>query len=291
LPVSTSIRLTREITRPVDKELLYGLLYDVYTLFLEMKPFGVTRYDPSLNEISVVWVERRFILEGATVTMRVRAEAVDENTVVIRFDSDMLKAKLIHRLEQLQQAVRISIDASCESRRMDLCVKVLDEYMRELGKVTVRPVKPAIQPPVKPGRVQAAEAPLIQQPTEPVKPREEIDVARLLDEAEIAMLLLNAELLEAGEVKPPWSISSLIGRAREMKDKLTQYRIVLVTVKDTEGVVDVKILLDKEANPLGYYGYIDGGVVKDASGNLAPLEKALSAREVTYRIWGSKPAP
>jgi len=47
-----------------------------------------------------------------------------------------------------------------------------------------------------------------------------------------------------------------------------------VTVKDTEGAVDIKILLDKEANPLGYYGYIDGGVVKDASGNLAPLEKA-----------------
>jgi len=289
--VSTSIRLMREITRPVDKELLYGLLYDVYTLFLEMKPFGVTRYDPSLNEISVVWVERRFILEGATVAMRVRAEAVDENTIVIHFDSDMLKARLIHRLEQLQRAVRISIDASCESRRMDLCVKVLNEYMGELEKVTRKPVKPAIQPPVKPGRVQAVEAPLIQQPKEPVKPREEIDVARLLDEAEIAMLLLNAELLEAGEVKPPWSISSLIGRAREMKDKLTRHSIVLITVKDTEGVVDVKILLDKDGNPLGYYGYMEGRVVKDASGNLAPLEKALSAREAEYRIWGSKHAP
>jgi len=315
--VASASRVEKELIRPISKDLAYALLYDIYTLISGMRSFTISGRDPLKNEVSVVWSERRLIGRGSRVSFKILSEAVSDDTISMYFDSDAFRARINYRLVPVFYALHIIVNGACEGGRTDLCMRVLSEFLKELDEVLKKPLQPMVKPPPitqpaqpapsaqpappKPATPQQpVGAPVIQvqqkEVTQPVRPparqeAETIDVNKLFDEVSIAMILMNSELITMEELTPPWSISTLLGKAREKKGVLAQYKLGLISIKDVEGTTDLVVFINKNGEPLGFYGHTDGNVVKGGVDELEILEKTVSSREAVYRIWGARVLP
>jgi len=289
--VASASKIKRELIRPISKDLAYALLYDVYTLISAMRSFTISGRDPSKNEVSVVWSERRLIVGGSRVSFKIRSEVVSDDTISMYFDSDVFKARINYRLVPVFYALHIIVDGACEGGRTDLCMRVLSEFLRELDEALKKPLQPMVKPPppTRPAQPAPSTPPALSKPATPSQPvgaptvqvqqkevmqpvrpparqeAETIDVNKLFDEVSIAMILMNSELITMEELAPPWSISTLLGKAREKKGVLAQYKLGLISIKDAEGATDLVVFINKNGEPLGFYGHIDGNVVKGSA--------------------------
>lgn len=315
--MASASKIKRELIRPISKDLAYALLYDVYTLISAMRSFTISGRDPSKNEVSVVWSERRLIGGGSRVSFKIRSEVVSDDTISMYFDSDVFKARINYRLVPVFYALHIIVDGACEGGRIDVCTRVLSEFLRELDEALKKPLQPMVKPPPPTRPAQPAPstppappkpttppqpvgAPTVQvqqkEVTQPVRPparqeAETIDVNKLFDEVSIAMILMNSELITMEELAPPWGISTLLGKAKEKKGVLSQYKLGLISIKDAEETTDLVIFINRNGEPLGFYGHIDGNIVKGGTGELEVLEKTISSRKVVYRMWGARTLP
>lgn len=308
------------IIRPLSKEEAYALLYDVATLISNMKSFTITARDPSTNEVSAV-LSRRSILGVTRIPLKIRSEVKSDDIILMYFNSDAFKAWIEYRLVPVFYALHINLRAVCEGGNIALCSSVLDSFTKELEDVLKKPVKPMITPPkpapkpaevapqrvetppqevVKPPTPQPPPPPLSPAPPKPTQlektqvPQEKettIDVTKLFDEVSIAMALINSDLVSSGELTAPWDIDILINKAREKKGVLSQYKMGILSVKDKSDTVDLVIFVNRNGEPIGFYGKIENLSVKGLANELVSLGKSLSAVEITYRLWGVKQLP
>ncbi|AFL66179.1 hypothetical protein [Desulfurococcus amylolyticus] len=307
------------IIRPLSREEAYALLYDVATLISNMKSFTITARDPSTNEVSAV-LSRRSILGVTRIPLKIRSEVKSDDIILMYFNSDAFKAQIEYRLVPVFYALHINLRAVCDGGNTVLCTSVLESFTKELEDVLRKPVKPMITPPkpapkpaeVTPQRVetppQEAVKPQTPQPPSPTLPptppkptqpertpvpqeKETIDITKLFDEVLIAMALINSDLVSTGELTVPWDINTLINKAREKKGVLSQYKIGILSVKDKNDTVDLVIFVNRNGEPMGFYGRIENLSVKGLADELVSLEKSLPAIEITYRLWGVKQLP
>lgn len=299
------------IIRPIDKELAYALLYDIVTLASNMKGLVVAGRGPAANEVSVIWSDRGLFGGGARVTLRIRSEVKTDDSLAMLFESDVFKARIEYRLVPVFYALHITVRASCEGGNLALCSRFLDSFVKGLEEALKKPIQPMIKPPkpapqaakpveavVKPPEAPKPAAPPAPQPpppprqVQPEKPapqeKEAVDVTKLFDEVSVAMMLLNSDLVAAGEMTPPWEINNLLSKAREKKGVLSQYRMGMISVKDRDETTDLVIFVNRNGDPLGFFGKLEGNIVKGLSNDIASVEKTLTSKEVSYRIWGVK---
>lgn len=295
--MSTSI-IEKTIIRPVEKELVYRLLYDVATLFSSIKSFRLTARNLEVNEISGYWAERS-LFAGVSLPIKVKGEVISEDTVVNHLESQGFKARIEYKIVPVFYAVHINVRGQCEGDT-STCTRIVNSFLKELENLLKKPPQPVLTPPKPAPRAQPAKTaappqpPAVQPPqlaSQPPPATREVvpDVSRFFDEVAIAMMLFNSELISVGELEPPWAVSTLMEGIKEKAGSLSQYKLGLVTLKD-DGV-DIVVFVDQRGEPLGLFGRIESSVIRGAQSDLNLLEKYLSTRRIAYRIWGVRQLP
>lgn len=168
------------------------------------------------------------------------------------------------------------------------------------------PKPPAQQPPApptppQPPRPETRTAPSVAtpppqpQPVSPPAPKPSAEISldpeKILEETTLGLLMLKAEFLSAGELKPVWIYDDIPRFVRENISKLREHSIGILTVKDLNEMVNVVILLDKKGNVLGFKANIAGVV---ATGNESKLIELLTRhinKEMKLRLWGIREIP